>query len=200
MQAERIRRLAGHRSSASLAPRAPKEVTAVNGHAVPRHASCAEAKIAAGLAAGQVNEALSLVHAAFAQKLRIGFRDARDLVRLFRDAVDATSCFSARVNGQCAGILLFQTVDQEFFRLNLGALFTRFAPLRAVLMLGNLALLADSVRPEEFRVDALAVDRRFQGMGLGTALMRQAEAHARAGLRHYVVRRDRRQRRRHPSV
>lgn len=157
----------------------------MNGHAptspsVLRHASGTEAQIAAGLAAGQVNEALSLVHAAFAQKFRIGFRDARDLVRLFCDAVDATSCFSARVNGQCAGILLFQTVDQEFFRLSLGALFTRFAPLRAVLMLGNLALLADSVRPEEFRVDALAVDRRFQGMGLGTALMRHAEAQARA--------------------
>lgn len=147
---------------------------------VPCRASFTEATIVEGLASGHVNDALSLVYAAFAQKLRIGFRDARDLMRLFHDAVDATSCFSALVHGQCAGILLFQTAGQEFFRLHSGALWTRFSPLRALLMLGNLALLADSVRPEEFRVDALAVDRKFQGMGLGTALMRKAEAQARA--------------------
>ena len=133
-----------------------------------------------GLAKDYVNEALRLSFDAFAKKFRLGFRDADDLIRLFRDSVDATSCFSTTVDGRFAGILTFKSGSQEFFHLSLAALFTRFTPVRALRMLGNLLLLSEGVAPDEFIVESLAVDPSFRGLGIGTALMLEAETKARA--------------------
>ena len=125
-----------------------------------------------------VDDALRVAYEAFAKKFRIGFRNADDLIRLFRDAVDKTSCFSALVHGQFAGLLTFRTDSQEFYHLSTGALFTRFSPLRAIRMLFNLLLLTDGTKADEFVVDSLAVDPSSRGMGIGTALLRKAEERA----------------------
>ena len=138
----------------------------------------AEVKIVEGLEARHVDEALRVVHDAFAEKFRIGFRDADDLRRLFRDSVDTTSCLSALVDGQFAGLLTIRTDGQEFYRLNMGALFTRFSPLRALRMLLNLLLLTEGTKADEFVVDSLAVDPAYRGRGVGTALLQKAEERA----------------------
>ena len=140
----------------------------------------AEVKIVEGLEARHVDDALRVVHDAFAEKFRIGFRHADDLRRLFRDSVDTTSCLSALVDGQLAGLLTIRTDGQEFYHLNVGALFTRFSPLRAIRMLLNLLLLADELKGDEFVVETLAVDPAYRGMGIGTALLQKAEARARS--------------------
>ena len=142
--------------------------------------TAAEIKVVEGIDGMHVDAALRVAHEAFAEKFRIGFRDADDLVRLFRDSVDPSSCISATVDGQFAGFLAFQTSGREFYHLNPMAAFTRFSPLRAVRVRINLVLLADRVRPDEFIVDSLAVDRSARGMGIGTALMRRAEEKARS--------------------
>ena len=133
----------------------------------------AEVKIVEGLEARHVDDALRVVHDAFAEKFRIGFRDADDLRRLFRDSVDTTSCLSALVDGQFAGLLTIRTDGQEFYHLNVGALFTRFSPLRALRMLLNLLLLTEGSKADEFVVDSLAVDPAYRGRGVGTALLRR---------------------------
>ena len=140
----------------------------------------AEVKIVEGLEEQYVDDALRVLYDAFATKFRIGFRDADDLRRLFRDSVDRTSCCSALVDGQFAGLLTFRTDGQEFYHLSTGALFTRFSPLRAIRMLFNLLLLADGTKADEFVVDSLAVDPACRGMGVGTALLRKAEERARS--------------------
>ena len=136
--------------------------------------------IVEGTQAEFVDDALRVAFDAFAKKFRLGFRDADDLVRLFRDSVDTSSCFSATVDGRFAGILTYRSGSREFYRLSLAALFSRFTPLRALRMLGNLLLLSEGVGPDEFIVEMLAVDPSFRGLGLGTALMQAAEAKARA--------------------
>ncbi len=140
----------------------------------------AEVKIVEGLDEQYVDDALRVVHDAFAKKFRIGFRHADDLIRLFRDSVDTTSCLSALVDGQFAGLLTIRTDGQEFYHLNVGALFTRFSPLRALRILLNLLLLADELKGDEFVVETLAVDPAYRGMGIGTALLQKAEARARS--------------------
>lgn len=140
----------------------------------------AEVQIVEGLDEQYVDEALRVVHDAFAEKFRIGFRHADDLRRLFRDSVDTTSCLSALVDGQFAGLLTIRTDGQEFYHLNVGALFTRFSPLRALRILLNLLLLADELKGDEFVVETLAVDPAYRGMGIGTALLQKAEARARS--------------------
>ena len=140
----------------------------------------AEVKIVEGLDEQYVDEALRVLYDAFAKKFRIGFRDADDLRRLFRDSVDTTSCFSALVDGQFAGLLTFRTDSQEFYHLSTVALFTQFSPLRAIRMLLNLLLLADGTKADEFVVDSLAVDPSSRGRGVGTALLRKAEERARS--------------------
>ena len=140
----------------------------------------AEVKIVDGLDEQYVDDALRVVHDAFAEKFRIGFRHADDLIRLFRDSVDRTSCCSALVDGQFAGLLTIRTDGQEFYRLNMGALFTRFSPLQALRILLNLLLLADELKGDEFVVETLAVDPAYRGMGIGTALLQKAEARARS--------------------
>ncbi len=139
-----------------------------------------EVYVVDGIDEMHLEDALRVAYDAFAFKFRLGFRNAEDLVRLFRDSVDTKSCISATVDGQFAGFLAFQTSGQEFYHLNPGALFTRFSPPRAVRVLINLALLANRVGPDEFMVDSLVVDRSARGMGVGTALMRRAESKARA--------------------
>ena len=135
----------------------------------------AEVKIVEGLDERHMDEALRVVHDAFAEKFRIGFRHADDLIRLFRDSVDTTSCLSALVDGQFAGLLTIRTNGQEFYHLNMGALFTHFSPLRALRMLLNLLLLTDGTKADEFVVDSLAVDPAYRGRGVGTALLEKAE-------------------------
>ena len=139
-----------------------------------------DVKIAEGIAQDYVHQSLRLSYDAFAKKFRLGFRDADDLIRLFGDSVDATSCFSATVDGRFAGILTFRSGNREFYGLSLVALFSRFTPVRALRMLGNLLLLSEGVGPHEFIVETLAVDPSFRGLGVGTALMHEAEAKARA--------------------
>ena len=136
-------------------------------------------EIVEGIEADSVDAALRVAYDAFAKKFRLGFRDADDLIRLFRDSVDRNSCFSATVDGRFAGILTFKVNSQEFYHLSLAALFTRFTPVRAVRMLGNLLLLSEGIGPDEFIVESLAVDPSIRGLGIGTALMQAAEAKAR---------------------
>lgn len=140
----------------------------------------AEVKIVEGLDEQYVDVALRVVYDAFAEKFRIGFRHADDLRRLFRDSVDTTSCLSALVDGQFAGLLTIRTNGQEFYHLNMGALFTRFSPLRAIRMLLNLLLLTDGTKADEFVVDSLAVDPAYRGRGVGTALLQKAEERAKS--------------------
>lgn len=136
--------------------------------------------IVKGIETKFVDDALRMAFDAFAKKFHLGFRDADDLIRLFGDSVDTTSCLSATVDGRFAGILTVRSSSREFFHLSLTALFTRFTPVRALRMLGNLLLLSEGVRPDEFIVEMLAVDPSFRGLGIGTALMHEAEATARA--------------------
>ena len=140
----------------------------------------AEVKIVERLDEQYVDDALRVVYDAFAKKFRIGFRHADDLRRLFRDSVDRTSCLSALVDGQFAGLLTMRSTGQEFYHLNVGTLFARFSPLRAIRMLLNLLLLADGIQADELMVETLAVDPAYRGMGIGTALLRKAEARARS--------------------
>ena len=98
----------------------------------------------------------------------------------FGTRLTGTSCCSALVDGQFAGLLTFRTDSQEFYHLNMGTLFTRFSPLRAIRMLLNLLLLADGTKGDEFVVDSLAVDPACRGRGVGTALLRKAEERARS--------------------
>ena len=136
--------------------------------------------IVEGIEAEFIDDALRVAYDAFAKKFRLGFRDADDLIRLFRDSVDTSSCFSATVDGRFAGILTFRAGTREFYHLSLVALFSRFTPVRALRMLGNLLLLSEGVGPDEFIVESLAVDPSIRGLGLGTALMQAAEVKARA--------------------
>ena len=138
-----------------------------------------EVRIVEGIDERYVDDALRVAYDAFAKKFRIGFRNADDLIRLFRDSVDRTSCLSATVDGRFAGILTFQTAGREFYHMDTMAVLTRFSPPRAVRVLLNLLLLDEGARPDELIVDSLAVDRSYRGMGIGTALMRNVEERAR---------------------
>ena len=133
-----------------------------------------------GIDDGHVEDALRLAHEAFAEKFRVGFRDADDLVRLFGDSVNTGHCFTAIADGKLLGILMFQTADREFFHPKLAAAFTRFSPVRALRIVLNLLLLTRTARPDEFIVDSLAVSPAARGSGIGTRLMDRAEDKARA--------------------
>ena len=127
-----------------------------------------------------VDDALRITYDAFAKKFRIGFRNADDFVRLFRDSVDPENCLFAIVEGELWGVLAFKTTGHEFYQLNLKTPFQKFSPLRAGLILFNLILLdiEDAVSADEFHIDVLAVVPSSRGMGIGTALMLQAEEKA----------------------
>ena len=138
--------------------------------------------ISNGIDANRIEDALRVSYDAFSAKLG-GFRSADDMVRLFRDAVDGTSCLSTSSadGGGLLGVLTFHTEEKEFYHLNAAALFMRFTPARALRVLFSLTLLDLGQRPapDEFIVDSLAVARSARGTGVGTALMRKAECTAR---------------------
>ena len=141
-----------------------------------------QATVSDDLRAERVEDALRLSYDAFERKFRIGFRGADDLVRLFADSADGASCLSAESEdgGELLGVLAFQTDGSEFYRMKTSSAFARFSPARAVRVLLNLALLyTPRPAPDEFIVDSLAVARSARGMGVGTALMREAERKAR---------------------
>lgn len=136
-------------------------------------------EIAEGIHKEYVDDALLLSYHAFAKKFRIGFRDADDLVRLFGDAVDRSSCLTAMGDGGCLGILTYQTTERDFYHLKLTTLLTRFSPVRALRMLVNSVLLDDRAKGGEFLVASLVVSPSARGLGLGTALLERAEGTAR---------------------
>ena len=133
------------------------------------------ANIREGIYREYVDDALRLLYDAFAKKFRLGFRDGEDLVVLFRDAVDPRSCLSVARDGECLGVLTFQTAERDFYHLKLSTLFTRFWPIRAIRILINLVLLDERVKGDEFIVASLAIKPSGRGLGLGTALMHEAE-------------------------
>lgn len=139
-----------------------------------------EVQITEGVDREYVDDALRITYDAFAKKFHIGFRDADDFVRLFRDSVDPKNCFFAIADGELMGVLAFKTTGHEFYRLSLKTPFQKFSPFRACLMLFNLILLdiEDAVRPDEFHIDVLAVVPSSRGMGIGTALMLKGEEKA----------------------
>ena len=139
-----------------------------------------EVAVVEGIDDSGIEDALRLAHEAFAEKFRVGFRGADDLVRLFGDSVNTGHCFTAIADGRLLGILMFQTADREFFHLKPSAAFTRFSPVRALRIMLNLMLLTWAARPDEFIVDSLVVSPVARGLGIGTRLMARAEDKARA--------------------
>ena len=141
-----------------------------------------EVEIIEGLAREHVDDALGVLYQAFANKFRIGFRDAEDLVRLFRDSVDRDSCLTAIVEGRLSGILAVKTEEHNFYELKTSALFATFWPPKTLRVLFNLCILklGDSIGRDEFKVDSIAVDSTSRGMGIGGALMLKAEEKARS--------------------
>ena len=133
--------------------------------------------------AGQhVEQALRVTHQGFAEKFRIGFRNAEDFVQLFKDSVDRDSCLTVIVDGRLSGILAAKTKVRKFYALKNSTLFTTFWPPKTVRVLFNLSLLAwgDSITPDEFKVDTIAVDPTFRSLGIGSALMLKAEEKAKS--------------------
>ena len=139
-----------------------------------------DVQIVEGLDREYVDDALRITYDAFDKKFRIGFRNADDFVRLFRDSVDPKNCLFALVEGELLGVLAFKTTGHEFYQLSLKTPFEKFSPFRAGLMLFNLILLdfEEAVGADEFHIDVLAVVPSTQGMGIGTALMLRAEEKA----------------------
>ena len=131
--------------------------------------------ISEGIERQYVDDALRLLYDAFAKKFRLGFRDGEDLVALFRNAVDPTSCLSVAKNGECLGVLTFQTTERDFYHLKLSTLFSRFSPIPAIRILINVVLLDDRAKGDEFIVASLAIKPSGRWLGLGTALMHEAE-------------------------
>ena len=146
----------------------------------------AEVQIVEGIAREHVDDALRITFDAFAKKFRIGFRNADDFVRLFRDSVDPENCLFAIVDGELSGVLAFQMTGHEFYQLNLRTAFEKFSPFRAGLVIFNLILLAfeDAVGADEFHIDLVAVVPSSRGMGIGTALMLKAEEKAESTGKH----------------
>ena len=133
-----------------------------------------------GLAAEHVEDALRVLYGAFAKKLRIGFRDAEDFVRLFHDRVNPAACLSATADGELLGILALQWTGVELYDFRPRTLFRRFSPLRAVLILINMLLFYSPPRQGVLVVDQLAVAPSARGKGVGTLLLEAAEARGRA--------------------
>ena len=145
-----------------------------------------DVQIVEGIAREHVDDALRITFDAFAKKFRIGFRNADDFVRLFRDSVDPENCLFAIVDGELSGVLAFQMTGHEFYQLNLRTAFEKFSPFRAGLVIFNLILLAfeDAVGADEFHIDLVAVVPSSRGMGIGTALMLKAEEKAESTGKH----------------
>ena len=146
----------------------------------------AEVQIVEGVDREYVDDALCITYDAFAKKFRIGFRNADDFIRLFRDSVDPENCLFAIVDGELSGVLAFQMTGHEFYQLNLRTAFENFSPFRAGLVIFNLILLAfeDAVGADEFHIDLVAVGPSSRGMGIGTALMLKAEEKAESTGKH----------------
>ena len=140
----------------------------------------AEVQIVEGVDREYVDDALCITYDAFAKKFRIGFRNADDFIRLFRDSVDPENCLFAIVDGELSGVWAFQMTGHEFYQLNLRTAFEKFSPFRAGLVIFNLILLAfeDAVGADEFHIDLVAVVPSSRGLGVGTALMLRAEENA----------------------
>ena len=163
----------------------------------------AEVQIVEGVDREYVDDALCITYDAFAKKFRIGFRNADDFIRLFRDSVDPENCLFAIVDGELSGVLAFQMTGHEFYQLNLRTAFENFSPFRAGLVISNLILLAfeDAVGADEFHIDLVAVVPSSRGMGIGTALMLKAEEKAESTGKHTMpLGVHRRERRRYSAV
>ncbi len=145
-----------------------------------------EIEIKEGITDNHIEDALRISFEAFATKFRLGFRNTDDFIKTFVNSVGKSSCLTALVNGQVAGILTIQSAEDEFFDIDLGELFTSFNPIRAVRILLNLSLLSSGFGTQEIPksqqliIDTLAVDDAFRGQGIGTLLLARAEAKARS--------------------
>ena len=141
--------------------------------------TAAEVDIREGLDPEHEVDALRILHAAFAYKLRIGLAGPEDMVRLFAGEVDRTACWTAIVDGRIAGILTRQSSGETFYNIGTRRLLATFWPLKTLRVLFNFLLLNESPPKNALYVESIAVDAEIRGLGIGGKLMAQAETRAR---------------------
>ena len=141
--------------------------------------TAAEVEIREGLDPEHEADALRILHAAFAYKLRIGLDGPEDMVRLFAGEVDRTACWTAIVDGRIAGILTRQSSGETFYNIGTRRLLAPFSPPKTLRVLFNFLLLNESPPQNALYVESIAVDAEIRGLGIGGKLMAQAEARAR---------------------
>ena len=141
--------------------------------------TAAEVDIREGLDPEHEADALRILHAAFAYKLRIGLAGPEDMIRLFAGEVDRTACWTAIVDGRIAGILTRQSSGETFYNIGTRRLLATFWPLKTLRVLFNFLLLNESPPQNALYVESIAVDAEIRGLGIGRKLMAEAEARAR---------------------
>lgn len=141
--------------------------------------TAAEVEIREGLDPEHEADALRILHAAFAYKLRIGLAGPEDMVRLFAGEVDRTACWTAIADGRIAGILTRQSSGETFYNIGTRRLLATFWPLKTLRVLFNFLLLNESPPQNALYVESIAVDAEIRGLGIGGKLMAEAEARAR---------------------
>lgn len=126
-------------------------------------------------------EAAGLYDAAFGAKLSIAIPDKASRLAVLQDAFSPDFCFVAMSGEELVGIAGFKTEAGSLTgRIGVGALRARLGFWKGMRALLVLALFDRPLQKGQLLMDGISVSPAMRGSGVGSALLHQLIAHARA--------------------
>jgi ribosomal protein S18 acetylase RimI-like enzyme len=126
-----------------------------------------------GLTSDMIDDAVRLFLSAFRDKLTPVLGDDERMVALFKASVNPDSCLAASDQGRLVGLLAVKVTGQTFLDVNFITVRSLYGFFGAVSRTVMLKIMDHSVRPKELYVEAIAVDEKARGEGIGTKLIEE---------------------------
>ena len=126
-------------------------------------------------------DAVRLYDEAFGAKFQLAVKDTAQRRELLMDSVCLPFAFAALAEGELAGLAGYCTADGSFTGgLNTAMLWKHLKLWRGIRAACVFSLYERTRQADELLLDGIAVDARWRGRGIGTQLLEQVKAHAKA--------------------
>jgi ribosomal protein S18 acetylase RimI-like enzyme len=126
-----------------------------------------------GLTSDMIDDAVRLFLSAFRDKLTPVLGDDERMVALFKASVNLDSCLAASDQGRLVGLLAVKMAGQTFLDVNFATVRLLYGFFGAIPRTVMLKIMDHSVQPNELYIEAVAVDEKARGEGIGTKLIEE---------------------------
>lgn len=128
-------------------------------------------EIADSINTSQRIRAIEILYCAFEQKIRALIKSKEKALAIYNESLKNDQVFYAFLNGNVAGLIGLQYENKNFLEFKYKDLRKYFNPLHSFFIYKIYRLTSPKIKEDVLRIDSIAVDKSYRGMGIGTQLI-----------------------------